>query len=501
MTDKIKLVVTNTATYIQGKLESLIYKDLKKLIGYRPEDAIFRMRRSNKHWDGIVSTLCYNKAFCHCAIKKDGTHFPTGLFNRVKDFLISKNIEFEVFDNREQIEKTLSLTMSKEGEIRDYQQQTIKDAVKRQRGIIKMATGGGKTYCGAGIIAELGISPFIFYVPSIDLLKQTRSELSKFLLQNGSSLKVGAIGGGEFDIQNINVMTTQTAVKACGAEYVKYDDEESVDDKEVLVEKRKDILDLICSAKGIIIDECQHCASETVQIISDYSINARYRWGVSATPYRDHGDDILIDACFGRVISEVNASYLINKGYLIKPEIFIVPIKEGMPSNLNGYQSYYKSGIVENINRNKTIASITKKLYEQGRNILILCKHIEHGKMLNTMIENSVFLHGATSGEERLRHLEKMRKREERITIASIIFDEGIDCRALDTLILSGSGKSSTRALQRIGRVLRPYEIDGYKKKDAIVIDFEDHCKYLLQHSKKRIKIYKTEPNFSIKYI
>ena len=61
-------------------------------------------------------------------------------------------------------------------------------------------------------------------------------------------------------------------------------------------------------------------------------------------------------------------------------------------------------------------------------------------------------------------------------------------------MILAGSGKSSTRALQRVGRTLRPYK----DKTEATVIDFEDHCKYMLGHSRKRKKIYQTEPEFNI---
>ena len=56
------------------------------------------------------------------------------------------------------------------------------------------------------------------------------------------------------------------------------------------------------------------------------------------------------------------------------------------------------------------------------------------------------------------------------------------------------AGKSSGRALQRLGRVIRTYK----GKKDAIVIDFIDQAPYLLEHTKARIDIYRTEPEFKI---
>ena len=81
------------------------------------------------------------------------------------------------------------------------------------------------------------------------------------------------------------------------------------------------------------------------------------------------------------------------------------------------------------------------------------------------------------------------------VLIASKIFDQGIDIPELDALILAGSGKSSGRALQRIGRVIRK----SPGKKKAIVVEFFDNCKYLRDHSEARIKVYKSEPGFNIK--
>ncbi|NJL70525.1 MAG: hypothetical protein HC888_02355 [Candidatus Competibacteraceae bacterium] len=61
------------------------------------------------------------------------------------------------------------------------------------------------------------------------------------------------------------------------------------------------------------------------------------------------------------------------------------------------------------------------------------------------------------------------------------------------------SHNSSTRALQRIGRVIRKYDGPLGVKKNAIVVDFNDTCKYMSDHSKRRRKIYETEPLFDIK--
>ena len=134
-----------------------------------------------------------------------------------------------------------------------------------------------------------------------------------------------------------------------------------------------------------------------------------------------------------------------------------------------------------------------------GRSVLILCKQIAHGKILEKLIPGSKFLHGTHSAKKRKAHLDLMRSGDASVTIASTIFDEGVDCKPLDGLILAGSGKSSTRALQRIGRVLRPYTYpNGRVKSQAMVVDFMDECKYMRDHSKRRLQIYKTEPEFDV---
>jgi len=44
MTDII-LNVENNVTYITGKLESNLYQELRKRLGYYPEDAFFMMKK------------------------------------------------------------------------------------------------------------------------------------------------------------------------------------------------------------------------------------------------------------------------------------------------------------------------------------------------------------------------------------------------------------------------------------------------------------------------
>lgn len=494
----ITLRINNSHTFIDGSLDKETYKELKNALGYKDPQSVFKNRKGN--WDGIRTTVCYSSTYCKCSIKKEGTHFPSGLLSKAREFFDLKKINVNLIDERiKPIEKKLWVPNPLYPAF-DYQESTIKKSCKQGRGIIKVATGGGKTRIGAGIIAELGVYPFIFYVTSIDLLKQAKDEIQKFVVENGVPVKVGAVGGGKKDIQDITVMTVQTAIRSLGENFVSYDEEDEwLKDDET--DASSDVADLIRSARGMIADEVQHWAAETCQVISDHSLNVWYKYGLSATPWRDLGDDLLIDACFGKPIVDINASFLIDRGILVPPNIYFVHTPKQMFEG--SFATVYKEGVVENEVRNNIICNLSQKMVAKGRQILILVKHIEHGEILEDMVPGSFFIHGSHSSKEREAHISLMRERKADVTISTSIFDEGIDVKPLDGLILAGSGKSATRGLQRIGRVIRNFKDDsiGYVKKDAMVIDFQDNFRYMNTHSNKRRKIYLSEPRFLIKDI
>ena len=501
MNNKIIIKVNNNYSYLEGSIESSVYKELREKTSYLPESAKYMIENSGRDgWDGRIPTICYKK--CRCHNKKNGTHFPTGILYILRQFFKERNIPLQLIDERQKpLVDSLGYVLNKDIlEERDYQIDSSNKALNAGRGILKICTGGGKTPISARMIAEAKAFPFMFYVPSVDLLNQTAESFEKFILKDGKPITVGRIGGGQFSISDINVATIQTAVRSLGQKFEKIDDEDILEDDSEDVKSKYPILkQLIMESKGFIIDECHKAASATCQAISDFSVSAYFRWGASATPFRDLGDDILIEACFGKTLVDISASDLIEQGFLVKPTIYFIHMNNFNPHGLS-YSEVYKKGIVENSLRNKYISNLADKFYNQNRNVLTLVKNINHGKILEQLIKDPVFIHGSSVKKKRESVLNDIRENKIRQTISSTILDEGIDCRPWDTLILAGAGKSATRAFQRIGRTLRPYENKdlGIKKTDAIIIDFYDNCKYLKSHSMKRMALYKRERQFKI---
>jgi hypothetical protein len=254
-------------------------------------------------------------------------------------------------------------------------------------------------------------------------------------------------------------------------------------------------------ANGLLVHNCQHWRAETCQLVAREMHSAYFVYGMSATPYRDEGDDMMIQACFGKKIAQITASDLIRGGWLIAPKIKIVHIKHTTPYKT--WQTIYKDAVVENKKYNSIIANIATKYIENDRQVLILVHQINHGKDLASRIPDAIFLSGKSSKKKREDALERMRAKEISCIVSTTIFDEGIDVRSLDTVILAGQGKSRTRAMQRVGRALRTFtdKRTGRVKTTATIIDFRILCKYLEEHSEAREEMYETEPEFQIEHI
>ena len=486
----IEIFIDNVNCKIKGALDKSLCNELDVLMSYSHPGYMFMKDGRGGYglggkyggWDGRIRLLTKSLVF------------PIGLLEMALEFFEEKGISVKTVDLRPQLSygKEISL-VNPDMKLRDYQKAVLKKAVKAESGIIKVATGGGKSLIIASIAAKYNI-PTVIYVIGIELLYQMRDTLKK-----AYGIDCGIVGAGECELgKQVTIMTIWSAASAFNKK-AKISDNDTTQDssKHIKALNKAEVRKAVQSAQLFIFDECQYAASETLQFIHKASISARHRFLLSGTPWRDSGDDILIEAVSGRKFCDISATYLIKKGFLVPPDIhFInVPVMRNVGKK---YHDVYKNYIVENEERNDLIVKAAEKLVNAGKKVLILVVRVQHGEKLLEILQekfSTKFLDGAKSSKDRLNTIEEMKQGEIEVLIASKIFDQGVDIPDLDALILAGSGKSSGRALQRIGRVIRLNE----GKKKAIVVEFFDNCKYLRNHSESRIKVYESEPGFNIK--
>jgi superfamily II DNA or RNA helicase len=169
------------------------------------------------------------------------------------------------------------------------------------------------------------------------------------------------------------------------------------------------------------------------------------------------------------------------------------------------FRNIYEDYIVNNKLRNEMIVDSCLRLLELGKSVLITVTRLPHGDVLCEMLDKAgvssvAFIQGEVDGEMRKDLLNKVRKKQLQVLVGSSVADEGVDIPALGSAIMAGGGKSLIKSLQRVGRTLRPYpSAENNEKKEAIIVDFYDRIRYLTGHSKKRMKIYESEPLFKVK--
>lgn len=412
--------------------------------------------------------------------------FSPGLLNRVKRFYDLNQKSVDVVDIRPSPEPTSPVdvlsALAGQGKVPyEYQLQAANTALESGRGIIRIPTGGGKTLIAALITAKLGKSTMI-YVIGKDLLYQIHGLFSSLFEE-----EIGIIGDGKCNIANINVATIWTVGQALGLKKSKIEDEG--EEKSIRPEKYKEIRNVLGNTRAHIFDECHLAACDTIQEICK-RMNAENIYGMSASPWRDDGADLLIENFLGNIIVDIPARQLIEQGFLVPPLIkFLAVPKENVKGK---YKTVYKHYITENNVRNQMIVRGAQKLVEQGFQTLVLFQSLKHGKILYDEISQKMpcaILSGKDDNNKRQQVKDDLEAGKISCVIASKIFDIGVDLPSLSGLIIASGGKSSVRALQRIGRVIRKHPT----KSHAAVIDFADQAPYLLNHSYNRKKIYEEE--------
>jgi len=423
-----------------------------------------------------------------------GGKFSYGLLFKVKTFLDKNGYQYQIEDLRQPKSINKSLDLSKNLEKlgltpREHQIEILNAAVNNDIGIIRAATGAGKTQAIAMVVAKIN-KPAIVYTIGLDLLDQFYKLFSDIFDE-----PIGYVGNGICNIQRINIVSIWTAGRALKLDNKNILDDEDLSEKELSESNYTKIVNLLKETKVHIFDESHVVSTNTIADIYK-NIDPEHIYGFSGTPFRNLPEDLLINSILGEQLIDISASRLIKANLLAQPLIrfYTVPKMSGG----SNYLSVYKDYIVENDKRNNLIVDLAKELIDKKYTPLVLFKQIKHGNILFEKLKDKGIrcgmLYGNDSLERRTEIKEQLKNKEIDLIIASVIFDIGLNLVELNALVLAGGGKSSIRALQRVGRVLRMTP----GKKYAAVVDFYDQAKYLKKHSQIRYNIYSSEEGFKV---
>ena len=503
----VQVKTGNLYSCIEGDIPPVVQAELIRELRYRVKDADYIIEAINKKLarqaeaQGVPARRTSWNGYENLYWPEKQQVFYTGMRSVVGTILRTHNVEFQYVDLRgkpDQDMPDLTFTMPPGKKERSYQTKTIDICLKASRGIVQAATGSGKTLMVTQLISRIATKPFLFFVHTQDLMDQAYETLKACL-----NTEIGRVGGDYCDIRDINVVMIQMAVHALHRndakfkldEY-KYDEEQEWDEntKANACKHGAEIENLIREARGVFMDECHHAASATAKELMLTAKKAYWRFGASATPFREDGAEKMLQALFGKKLVEISASWLIDHGYLVRPYILNVRIEDGKAGLWKTYQKIYKEAIVNNQQLHELTARLMTHLVNRKLPTLSLVKEYPHGEAIQKLY-NAPFLRGDKSKTSRKDTIEQLRSGKIDAAIGTTLADEGLDIERLGAVICGSGGRSICRAPQRVGRIMRLFP----GKRFGIAILFHHDGNYLSEHGSRVKNILKQERAFVIR--
>lgn len=405
------------------------------------------------------------KPVCLLESQGDGTHFKfrTGLLSRVQKMAAKEGLSVHQIDARHAAVQREDILRAKTVPLRDYQTDLTGELLKHDMGTMYAATAAGKTHMAAAMIAQRGVTT-LFIIHTRELLKQTHSMFSELL-----GIPVGILGNSERDIQPVTVSTVQTLYN-------------------LIKSNEFDIpFDML------IQDEVHHVPANTFYTVTGAMRNC-YVYGLSATPYRLDGADLMIEAACGPIVTQITPTELIEKQVLSVPDCRFISVPGETSYSHAPRHVLVNKYIVRYEPRNNIIAHLSKQHAGQGDSVLISVNWVKHAELLHSMIPGSEILHGKCDGPTRERLLKGLQTKQVKILISTLM-REGVDVPSLDVAI---NGAGGTDTIQFVGRVLRRTS----EKSTAIVYDFIDNQhKQLYNNSMARYKRCKKVKAFKVNIV
>lgn len=408
---------------------------------------------------------------------------PRGCRQAFSDLLESSGIKYSFEDKRN---SGRQIKVDFTGTLRDDQQLAANALLGHENGILALPTAFGKTVIGASLIADQKCNTLIL-VHLQTLLDQWQKSLGQFLEINESlpepekkrgrkkvRLLIGQIGSGKNTSSGIvDIALVQSLIH-----------ENEVDD-------------IVKNYGMVIVDECHHASSLNFEKVLS-AVNARYVYGLTATPNRQDGQHPIVFMQCGPIRYGVSAKEQAGKRNF---EHFVVPCftKFRQPHTQNEEDWHITkvyTALSEDECRNDQIAADVLQAVNDNRTPIILTQRTEHVVRLATMLENGsdarvITLTGANSAKDKKKMAESLDaiSPEEKLIIVATgkYIGEGFDYPRLDTLFLASPIAWKGTLAQYVGRLHREYP----SKRDVIVYDYVDiHIPVLERMYHKRLKGY-----------
>lgn len=373
-------------------------------------------------------------------------------------------------------------------ELRDYQEKIVNTCITLGRGVVVLATAGGKTLTMASMIqAYYNMSnkqqfTCLVVVPDIGLVNQTNSDFIEYGVTFSHCKWTGD-----------NTLNLQCNVIVCNMG---------------ILQSKKSDLSFLPHVDLLVVDEVHKLRSgNKINKILDKIVTTS-KFGFTGTMPENKEDQWNVIGKMGPILYTKNSYQLREEKYIVKAKVLILKLmyRDYQPDydydpDFNPLKKYKKEldFLKDSTYRNQIIEKLCSKF---NNNSLLLVDYIEHGALLYAILSTKLtdkqvyFIRGEVEVSEREKIRKLMENSSNVVCIAiSKIFSTGINIKNLHYIMFCAGGKAKVKIIQSIGRGLRQHE----SKTMLTIVDLADQLHYGKQHMKKRVQLYDDE-NFNYEY-
>lgn len=405
-----------------------------------------------------------------------------GFLRRITEILQKRQAEYTVIDTPWKDKPAFvfdeKVFAQLQPSLRPFQENCIRAIKESHSGLVKAATGLGKTYIIAALTALYPHATIDIVTRSVDVVRSIAKLCRNF------DVNPGIVGGGSLDQRRVTVYSANSL------HHSKF------------------------NADIVLADECHELVTPKV-----YPNLLRYKhsrmFGFSATvDTRADNAHFHLEELFGPVIFEVSYDDAVAAKVIVPIVVQWIPVRAVQGStNIKDFVMRKRALIWRNSIRNAAIAQVAKKYFDAGKQVLILVETVEHLLRLRKLLPEFTVCAGSAveisrqkleDDEDRAiydelhqsvknRDIMRTQFRDRKIMgiIATGIWSTGVSFDDLEVLIRADGRVSKTVNVQAPGRVCRIPEATN--KQAGIVIDFIDYFDpKMLRKSQSRFKVYQS---------
>ncbi len=390
---------------------------------------------------------------------------PRGLREKILQKFDNAGIKYDIEDKRTDGRR---IHVSFKGSLRESQIPAVETMLENETGILHAATAFGKTVVCCDMIARRGVNTLIL-VDRADLMNQWLKRLEEFL-------------DIDEELPEYKTKTGQTRKRKSliGNLQGNHDTLTGIVDVAMIRSlKRKDgFHPLLKEYTQVYFDECHHAASDSaIEVLQE--INAKYVYGVTATPKRGDGKEKINEFLLGPIRYRFTAKDRAreqNIDHLVYPRFTRTVKPHHLSAAPYGNDAYEL--IRNNDVRDEQIIRDVADCVKAGRTPVVLTKYVDHAKKLSDRLkkyaDRLILLTGSNGTKARRAQVDELNAVEASESLILVgtgsLLGEGFDYPRLDTLFMATPVSGENVVEQYVGRLNRDY--DG--KENVIVYDYVD---------------------------